>query len=601
MDAAWDLGITTFDTADAYGGGRSETFIGEWLRTKGSDVRDRLVVATKTFNPMEAGADAGLGRTRIPRQLETSLQRLGVERVPLYLAHDFDTATPQEETLAAFDRLVRAGKVGAVGASNFTAEQLAEALELSALEGLTRYEWAQNSFSLLELGDVETVFPLCREHGLGYTPFSPLAGGWLTGKYRRGEEPPPGSRMTLRPEPYAEYSTGRVFDALERFAERATGLGISPAGLALAWALSVPDVTAVVIGPNRPEQLGPAVEALGAPLTPASTRRPGGGVSMSLLVLDESDVRALLDMESCVEAMADVLAELERGEASMPLRFVMRPPQSPPLFGLMPAHRGGRSPVFSLKEIVIAPANRERGLDPHQGAVLLHDGETGVLQALLNASAVTEIRTAAVSGVATRLLARPGARRVAILGAGIQARSHVAAMRAVLTEPEIVLWGRTPERAQALAAEVGVEWVPTVEEAVSGAEVVCTTSAAAEPILRREHVAPGTHVNAVGSSVPTAREVDAATIAASSLFADRRESVLAEGGDYLLAVAEVGIGPEHIVAELGELLVGSHPGRTADEEITVFKSLGLAVEDLAAAELCVARARERGIGTKVEF
>lgn len=275
MDAAWELGITAFDTADAYGGGRSETFIGEWLRTKGPAVRDRLVIATKTFNPMGAGEDHGLRKARVLRQLETSLERLGVERVGLYLAHDFDPDTPQEETLAAFDQLVRAGKVGAVGASNFTAEQLAEALELSALEGLTRYEWVQNSFSLLEQGDAETVFPLLHEYGLGYTPFSPLAGGWLTGKYRRGEKPPAGSRMTQRPEPYEAYRTDRVFDALEAFEREAAGWDVSPAALALAWLLALPEVTAVVVGPNRLEHLTPIGEALGLTLAPAEREALG--------------------------------------------------------------------------------------------------------------------------------------------------------------------------------------------------------------------------------------------------------------------------------------------------------------------------------------
>ena len=212
LDAAWELGITTLDTADAYGGGRSESFIGDWLRTKGGDVRDRVVIVTKTFNPMEEGADRGLSRTRIRRQVGTSLERLGVERLPLYMAHSFDPDTAQEETLAAFDELVREGVVGAVGASNFTAEQVAEALELSALEGLTRYEWVQNAFSLLEQGDRQTMFPLCHEHGLGYAPFGPLAGGWLTGKYRRAEEPPAGSRMTLRPEGGEGYRTDATFD-----------------------------------------------------------------------------------------------------------------------------------------------------------------------------------------------------------------------------------------------------------------------------------------------------------------------------------------------------------------------------------------------------
>jgi aryl-alcohol dehydrogenase-like predicted oxidoreductase len=269
LDMAWDGGITTYDTADAYGGGRSESFIGEWLATKGSDVRDRIVIATKTFNPMDEGADHGLGRTRIQRQIDASLRRLGVERVALYLAHDFDPETPQEETLEAFAGLLEAGKVGAIGASNFTGEQLAEALELSALEGLPRYEWVQNGFSLLEQGDRETVFPVCREHGLGYTPFSPLAGGWLTGKYRRGEAPPAGSRMTLRPEPYVGYSSDRVFDALETLERAAAERAVSMAGLALAWALAQSELTAIVIGPGHADHLAPAFEAMDITLSPA--------------------------------------------------------------------------------------------------------------------------------------------------------------------------------------------------------------------------------------------------------------------------------------------------------------------------------------------
>lgn len=276
MDAAWELGITAFDTADAYGGGRSESFVGEWLRTKRSEVRDCVVIATKTYNPMAAGADHGLGRARIRRQIDTSLDRLGVERVALYLAHEFDDEVPQEETLLAFDALVQAGKVGAVGASNFDAEQLAEAVEISELEGIARYEWVQNSFSLLEQSDRETVLPVCREHGLGYESFSPLAGGWLTGKYRRGEPPPPGSRMTQRPGPYEAYRSDGVFDALEGLAREASDRGVSPAGLALAWLGAHEDVDAIVVGPGSADQLAPVQEALTVTLTPAERDRLGG-------------------------------------------------------------------------------------------------------------------------------------------------------------------------------------------------------------------------------------------------------------------------------------------------------------------------------------
>jgi ornithine cyclodeaminase/alanine dehydrogenase-like protein (mu-crystallin family) len=322
---------------------------------------------------------------------------------------------------------------------------------------------------------------------------------------------------------------------------------------------------------------------------------------VSLLVLTDADVRELLDMESCIEAMAGVLAALERDELSMPLRLVFRPSGSNSLMGFMPAHRAGGSPLFSLKEIVISPGNSAQGLDPHQGAVMLHDGETGQLTALLNASAVTEIRTAAVSAVATRLLARPTASVVAILGAGVQGRSHVEAMRAALDDPEIRIWSRTPARAAAVAEATGATAVATAEAACAGADVICTCTSAREPVLSADMLTPGAHVNAVGSSIPTARELTSDLVAAASLFVDRRESTLNEGGDYLFAVEEAGIGPDHIQAELGELLEGVHPGRQADEELTVFKSLGIAVEDLAAAELCVARARERGIGTEVDF
>jgi aryl-alcohol dehydrogenase-like predicted oxidoreductase len=269
LDAAWELGITTLDTADAYGGGRSEATIGDWLRTKGSEVRERVVVTTKTFNPTSEDADRGLGARRIKRQLRSSLERLGLERVPLYMAHDFDPGTPQEETLTAFADLIRDGLVGAVGASNFTAEQLAEALELAQLEHLARYDWVQDGYSLIEHGLRETVFPLCHEHGLGFTPFSPLAGGWLTGKYRRDAPPPPGSRMTLRPEPYAGYGTARMFDALEALEMRAADFGVSMAGLALAWLLHVPEVTAIVVGPGRLAHLDPITEALSVRLTDA--------------------------------------------------------------------------------------------------------------------------------------------------------------------------------------------------------------------------------------------------------------------------------------------------------------------------------------------
>ena len=270
MDAAWEAGITTFDTADAYGGGSSEAFIGEWLATKGSAVRDTIVIATKTYNPMDAGADHGLSAARIARQIDTSLARLGVERVAMYLAHDFDPEVPLEETQGAFDDLIQAGKVGVAGASNFTDAQLSDALDAAARASLPRYEWVQNSFSLLDQGDASDANPVlkrCESEGLGYTPFSPLAGGWLTGKYRRGQPPPPGSRMTQRPEPYEAYRTDAVFDALEALEALAVEHDTTMAVLALSWALAQPGLAAIVIGPGRVEHLQPAIVAAGTPIT----------------------------------------------------------------------------------------------------------------------------------------------------------------------------------------------------------------------------------------------------------------------------------------------------------------------------------------------
>jgi ornithine cyclodeaminase/alanine dehydrogenase-like protein (mu-crystallin family) len=324
-----------------------------------------------------------------------------------------------------------------------------------------------------------------------------------------------------------------------------------------------------------------------------------------LLVLGHDDVRRLLPMDECVELMEAVLADLARGSVWQPLRFVVRPPEEPSLMGLMPAHRSAPSASYGLKVVCIFPSNAERGLDLHQGGVLLFDGETGALRAIVDASAVTATRTAAVSAVATRLLARKDARRLAILGSGVQARSHLEAM-AVAREFEVArVWSRTPAHAGAFAAEAEapfpVEAAATAEEALREAEVVVTATSSSEPIVRRGWLALGAHVNAVGSSIPTARELDADTVAAAALFADARESMVNEGGDYLFAAREAGIGPDHIRAELGEILIGSKDGRRSDDELTVFKSLGLAAEDLAAAEHVYARAQAEGAGTTVPF
>jgi aryl-alcohol dehydrogenase-like predicted oxidoreductase len=257
MDAAWELGITHFDTADAYGGGRSETVIGEWIRTRGV----RPLLTTKTFNPMDEGADHGLAPKRIARQLERSLERLGVDHVDLYLAHEFDPDVPLSETFAAFEQARADGKIGAYGVSNFGPAQLRAAIAAGAPEAV------QNSYSLLDRGDADELLPLCAQHHVSYLVFSPLAGGWLTGKYRRGEPFPAGSRMTQRPEPYQPFVRDATFEALERLEAISAARGTSMAGTALAWLLADDRVAQVVSGPGRPSHLIPIREALERPLT----------------------------------------------------------------------------------------------------------------------------------------------------------------------------------------------------------------------------------------------------------------------------------------------------------------------------------------------
>lgn len=257
MDIAWEQGIDHFDTADAYGGGRSERMIGSWMQTRGV----RPTITTKTFNPMAAGADHGLAPDRIVRQLESSLDRLDLDYVDLYLAHEFDPAVPISETVGVFEDLRKAGKIRAYGVSNFDAAQLEAALTAGAPSAI------QNEHSLLAGADEAAVLPLCEREQIAYSVFSPLAGGWLTGKYRRGEPFPEGSRMTQRPEPYAPFLSDATYDRLERLDDVARRDGRSMSGLALAWLLADERVTQIVVGPGRAEHLAPVREALERPLS----------------------------------------------------------------------------------------------------------------------------------------------------------------------------------------------------------------------------------------------------------------------------------------------------------------------------------------------
>jgi ornithine cyclodeaminase len=323
---------------------------------------------------------------------------------------------------------------------------------------------------------------------------------------------------------------------------------------------------------------------------------------MRVLVLSHRDVLAALPAAACAEAMAEVLAAQARGEAYVPLRSVMIPPDAAGFMGLMPGWRGahdGQAAAFGLKAVCIMPGNPARGLDAHQGIVTLFDGQTGQPTAILDASAITERRTAAVTAVATEALARRDARVLAILGAGTQARAHLEALAPVRGWEQVRVYAPTRAHAERLA---GVTVAGSAQEAVAGADVVVTATSSREPVLRRDWLAAGAHVNAVGASSPSSRELDTATVAASVLFCDSRESLRNEAGEFRLAIAEGLIpGEEHVRAELGEVLAGRAAGRGDDAELTVFRSLGLAVEDLAAAQSAVAAAAEQGLGTEIEL
>jgi aryl-alcohol dehydrogenase-like predicted oxidoreductase len=260
MDAAWELGLRHFDTADAYGGGRSEAMIGRWCAARGV----RPAITTKTYNPMDTGADLGLAPERIERRLAASLERLGTARVELYLAHEYDPDVPLEDTFGAFEAARADGRIGAYGVSNFDADQLAQAAAAGAPACV------QNAYSLLDRGDEDAVLDLAKRHDVAYAAFGPLAGGWLTGKYRRGQAFPGGSRMTQRPEPYAHFVRDGVFDALETLERMAGERGVSMGGLALAWLLGEPRLDSIVVGPTRPEHLEPVREALEHPLDAAT-------------------------------------------------------------------------------------------------------------------------------------------------------------------------------------------------------------------------------------------------------------------------------------------------------------------------------------------
>jgi len=327
---------------------------------------------------------------------------------------------------------------------------------------------------------------------------------------------------------------------------------------------------------------------------------------METLVVNQSEVPRLLPMKECIEVMARAFAALARGEATMPQRQIVWLPDRSGALGLMPAHLTALGSL-GLKAVTFFPRNEGTDLDSHQGAVLLFEAGRGRLLAIIDATSVTAVRTAAVTALATRHLAREDAGDLALVGSGVQARTHLEAMLLVRRIRRVRVASKTPARAKAFAeresSRHGIPIAPcdTVREAVEGADLVCAATSSREPVVFGAWLAPGAHVNAVGSSVASARELDADAVARARLFVDRREAALAEAGDFLLARQEGAVGNGHIVAELGEVVLGSAPGRRSADEITLFKSVGLAIEDVAAAQHIYGKARGSGFGKFLEF
>ena len=327
---------------------------------------------------------------------------------------------------------------------------------------------------------------------------------------------------------------------------------------------------------------------------------------MKVLVANEADVRRLLPMETCVPIMREALAALSRGDVVQPLRSAMWLPDRSGLLGLMPGYLG-EPRSFGLKVVSVMPGNHGTSYDSHQGVVMLFGVEHGEPLAILDATAITAVRTAAASAAATEALARPDAGDLALLGSGAQAGTHLAAMRAVRPLRRVRVWSRNRSNAERFAREeaaragIGIEVVATGEEAVRGADLVCTTTGAKEPVLHGAWLSPGTHVNAVGACFATHRELDAEAVRRARFYTDCRESCLHEAGDFLIARAEGAVTDAHLLGEVGDVFAGDLPGRTSRDDITVFESLGVAVEDLAAAHAIHRRAVESGSGTSLEW
>jgi ornithine cyclodeaminase len=327
---------------------------------------------------------------------------------------------------------------------------------------------------------------------------------------------------------------------------------------------------------------------------------------MEVRVLRTAEVRALLPMRDCIELMRRAMIALSEGRTVVPLRSVMAMPDARGMLGNMPGYLADPE-CFGVKLVSLMPHNKPPLYSSHLGLVLLFEAEHGCPVAILDAAEITAIRTAAASGLATRLLARPDAVDLAILGAGEQARSHLEAMLAVRPLRRVRVWARDRGKAEVFAATEGarhgvaIETTESVPEAVEGADIICTLTKAREPILLGNMISHGAHLNVVGSSIASAAEIDTAAVVRSRFFVDCRNSTVNEGGEYLRALRSGAISEAHIAAEIGEVANATKPGRTSNEQVTLYKSLGVAPQDLASAHYVLEKARAAGIGQIIEF
>ena len=320
-----------------------------------------------------------------------------------------------------------------------------------------------------------------------------------------------------------------------------------------------------------------------------------------MLLLSEDDVRHLISMDDLIETMHAALVEFSGGRVQQPLRTVLEVGPQHAFFGVMPAHIP-KSGALGTKLVTVFGSNTAIGLPSHLATILLLDSTTGELQCVMDGRFITEARTAAVSAVSTRLLAREDASTLAILGSGVQARSHLAALTRVRAISDVRVWSPSEERRRAFVDEMQASTNATLstassaQEAVRGADLIVLATASREPVVRSEWIADGAHIAAVGACRPDQREMEATLVARARLFVDSRTGALAEAGDVVLAMRDGAIDETHIAGELGELAGGRVAGRSDPGEVTLFKSLGMAVEDVAAAHLAYVRAAERGLG-----